>query len=85
MTSVAVCPICDIAGCYHIREASEARAAMRLPEVRTLVRALNDAVHALEWCARDGRMAKSQSILVQKWAQENRAILTRFTASEGQQ
>ena len=48
MISVAVCPICDIAGCSHIREASaaSARAAMRLSEVRALVIAANQVIFA---------------------------------------
>ena len=56
--------------------------AMKLPEVAALVAALIDAVESLEWCARDGRMTKSQSMLVEKWAHENRIALAPFTAAK---
>jgi hypothetical protein len=39
--------------------------------------ALLDAVQALEWCAREGRMpSAAHRMLVTKWATENRAALT---------
>jgi len=51
-------------------------------ELDRLRQTLHDAIDALEWCAREGRLvSKTQSALVKKWADAYTSILT---ADQGQ-
>ena len=48
-------------------------------EIESLVESYADAVNALEWCARSGRMASAGlSELVKKWAAEHSAALSQI-------